>query len=181
MVVIALSGLHGAGKTTVARALKERLNLGYLSAGEVFRRMAEERGMSLEEFTRYVEEHPEVDKQIDERTAKAAERGDVIIDARLAGWMAERADLKVLLTAPLETRVKRIAEREGRRYEEVLKETRERESSEARRFKELYGIDVSDWSIFDLVVNTERWGAEEVAGILEVAVKSMERNSINPL
>ena len=173
MVVIAISGLHGAGKTTAARALKRRFKLDYISAGEVFRQMAREQGMSLEEFSKYVERRPEIDKQIDERTVQAARRGNIIIDARLAGWMARGADLKILLTAPLEVRVRRIANREKRKYEEVLRETRKREKSEARRFKRLYGIDVDDWSVFDLVINTERWGAKEVAKILEVAVKSL--------
>lgn len=170
MVTIAISGLHGAGKTTAAKALVKRFGLRYISAGTIFREMAKERGMSLDEFSRYVERHPEVDRQIDRRTADEARKGDVIIDARLAGWMAKDADVKILLKAPLKLRVKRIARRERRRYGEVLVETRRRERSEARRFKRFYGIDVSDYSAFDLVLNTERWSSGEMAEILELAV-----------
>ncbi len=170
MVVIAISGLHGAGKTTAARALVRKFDLKYISAGTVFRQMAEERGMTLDEFSRYAERHPEIDRQVDRRTANAAKEGDVLIDARLAGWMAKGADVKILLTAPLELRVKRIARRERRRYEDVLAETERRERSEAKRFKRSYGIDVNDHSVFDLVLNTERWSAREMARILELAV-----------
>jgi len=94
----------------------------------------------------------------------------VLIDARLAGWMAKRADLKILLTAPLEVRVRRIARRERRSYRSVLRETVERERSEARRFRRFYGIDVNDRSPFDLVLNTERLSPREMARVLELAV-----------
>jgi cytidylate kinase len=170
MVVVAISGLHGAGKTTAARALARKFGLRYVSAGDVFRRLAKERGMTLDEFSRYVERHPEVDRQIDRMTMDAAKEGNVLIDARLAGWMAKEADVKILLTAPLEVRVRRIALRENRDYREVLAETVKRERSEARRFKRFYGIDVNDYSVFDLVLDTNRWSAKEMVRILETAV-----------
>lgn len=170
MVVIAISGLHGAGKTTAARALVKKFGLKYISAGTVFRQMTKERGMTLDEFSRYAERHPRIDRQIDKRTADAAKKGNVLIDARLAGWMAKSADVKILLTAPLGLRVRRIARRERRKYEEVLAETVRRERSEARRFKRFYEIDVHDYSVFDLVLNTERWSARKMARILELAV-----------
>jgi cytidylate kinase len=175
MVVIAISGLHGAGKTTAARALVRKFGLKYISAGTVFRQMAKERGMTLDEFSRYAERHPRIDRQIDRRTANAVKGGDVLIDARLAGWMAKGADIKILLTAPLELRVKRIARREGRSYKDVLAETVKRERSEARRFKRFYGIDVNDYSVFDLVLNTERWSAKEMTRVLELAVELIIR------
>lgn len=170
MVVVAISGLHGAGKTTAARALARKFKLRYVCAGAVFRQLAKERGMTLDEFSRYVERRPSIDHQIDRLTAAAAKGRNVLIDARLAGWMAKKANLKVLLTAPLEERVRRIARRERRKYKEVLNETRKRERSEAKRFKQFYSIDVNDHSPFDIVLNTERFTAKEMVRILELAV-----------
>jgi len=173
VVVVAVSGPHGAGKTTVARFLAKKLGLRYLSAGELFRRMAAERGMSLEEFSRYAEKNVKIDEEIDRRTVEEARRGNVLVDARLAGWLLNDADLKILLTAPLEVRVRRIAEREGRPYEEVLRETVKRERSEERRFKKFYGIDLSDLSPFDIVLNTERISIEEMRKISLAAARVM--------
>lgn len=170
MVVVAISGLHGAGKTTAARVLAKKFRLRHVCAGMVFRQLAEERGMTLDEFSRYAERHPGIDRMIDRRTADAAREDNVLIDARLAGWMAKKANVKILLTAPLEVRARRISRREKREYKEVLKETVAREQSEAKRFRKFYGIDVNDHSPFDLVLNTGHLSVRETAGILEAAV-----------
>lgn len=170
MVVVAISGPGGSGKTTAARGLVKKFKLRYVCAGTVFRQLAEERGMTLDKFSKYAERHPNIDRMIDRRTADAAREDNVLIDAHLAGWMAKKADVKILLTAPLEVRVKRIAKREKRDYKRILKETTVREESEAKRFKKLYDIDVNDHSHFDLVLNTGRLSVRETALILEAAV-----------
>ena len=170
MVVITVGGFAGAGKSTVAKALVEDFGLRYVSAGDIFRQLAEKRGMEIEEFSRYVERHPQIDRKIDRLVIEEAKKGNVVIDGRLASWMVKKADVRILLTAPLETRVKRIVEREGRKYVDVLRETVKRERSEAKRFKRLYGIDINDHSVFDVVLSTERLKAEQTAGILKLVV-----------
>jgi cytidylate kinase len=174
LVVIVISGLHGAGKTTVAAEVACRFGLRHICAGELFRRMAAERGMSLEDFNRYAETHPEIDKELDRRTVEEARKGNAVVDARLGGWLVD-ADFKILLVAPLEVRVERISRREGREKEEVLRETKQREESEARRFRELYGIDVNDFSVFDLILNTGRLSEEQTKRIIVSAVEKILR------
>jgi len=173
MPVITVSGLHGTGKTTAARAIAQRLGLRYVCSGDIFRRMAQERSMTLSEFSRYVEDHREVDLMIERRAAEEAKRGNVVIDGRLSGWWVKHADLRILLTAPVRVRVRRICKREKRRYGEVLRETLERERSEARRFKRLYGIDVNDHSVFDLIMNTGRIPEGKMVDALEAAIRAL--------
>ncbi len=173
MVVVAISGLHGTGKTTAAKFLAKKFKLKYVGAGEVFRKMAKERKMTLEEFSDYAERNPSIDRMIDKRTAEMAKKKNVLIDGRLAGWMAKKADLRILLTAPIEIRVKRIVGREKRNFREVLKETEAREESEAKRFKKFYKIDVNDYTSFDLVLNTGSLTKKAMAKILEISVSSV--------
>lgn len=171
MVAVAISGLHGAGKSTAAKALSKKFkSLRYVCAGEIFRQLIKDRGMTLKEGQRYAELHPAIDRMIDRRISDAARGDKVLIDARLAGWMAKKADIKIFLTAPMKVRVMRIAKREGRRYRDVYDETTRREKSEAKRFKKLYNIDVNDYSVFDIVINTERLSVPEMTKILIVAI-----------
>lgn len=172
-LTIAISGLHGAGTTTVAKALAETFNLRYISAGMIFRQLAKEKGMSLSALSKMAEEDPNIDREIDDRTQREAKTGTVVIDAYIAGWVARRfADLTIYLRAPLEVRVLRIAGRENRPYEEMLEETQVREESEQRRFREFYGIDVSDLRLFDLVLDTEHFNAVATIDICTTAVKA---------
>ena len=174
-LVITVSGLHGSGTSTQARRLAKALGLRYVSAGLLFRRIAEERGLTLEELSRLAEENPELDRMIDERTREEARRGGVVIDAALAGWMAGDADLKIFLTAPLEERVRRIARREGLSLEEAMRETLKRERSERERFKRYYGIDINDLSIYDVVLNTALFKPDATARILRGIVEELRR------
>ncbi len=174
MPVITVSGLHGVGKSAVAKYLAEKLGLRYVSAGTIFREEAAKRGMSLEEFSAYALENPEIDRLIDSRTKEEAKRGNVVIDALLAGRFArEYADLKIWLHAPLEIRIKRIAERDGKSYEEALHETIIRETLERERFFKLYGINIDDLRVYDLVINTANLTVEDLREITLFAVKRM--------
>ncbi|MDO8056974.1 MAG: AAA family ATPase [Candidatus Hermodarchaeota archaeon] len=172
-LTIAVSGLHGAGTTTVATALAEAFNLRYISAGIIFRQLAKEKGLSLSVFSKMAEEDPNIDQEIDDRTQHEAEKGDVVIDAYIAGWVTRRvANLAIYLRAPLEVRALRIAGRESRPFEEVLAETQIREESEQHRFREFYGIDVSDLRLFDLVLDTGHFNAVATIDICTTVVKA---------
>ncbi|MFQ6076866.1 MAG: AAA family ATPase, partial [Candidatus Bathyarchaeia archaeon] len=46
-LVVTVSGLHGTGKSTYARALSEAFDLRHVSAGGLFRQIALERGLSI--------------------------------------------------------------------------------------------------------------------------------------
>jgi len=166
-MILTISGLHGTGKSTIGKKLAKSLGIKYYSTGEAFRDLAKDMNMSLKEFTHYVEENPEIDKQLDKKIIDIAKKGNIIVDSQLSGYILESiADFKILLTCPLETRVKRMAERDLTLYENNLKETLLREKSELRRFKELYNIDLSDndkiKKMYDLIIDTQNLTIEEV-------------------
>jgi len=171
-LVVAVAGLPGSGKSTLAKKLAEQLRLRYVSSGSIFRNIAKERGLTLEELSKLAEEDPNIDRYIDTKAYEEAVKGCVVVDAHIAGWiLKDVADVKIFLQASLNARANRIAARDGKSFEEALNEVKLREASESRRFKEFYGIDFSDLSVYDLIINTEVFNAEET---LDIALKAVE-------
>lgn len=175
-MLITVSGPPGAGKSSTCAALAEALGLEHVSGGDIFREQAAERDMSLADFNALAEEDDQVDRDLDRRLREIAiERDDVVLESRLSGWLAaEYADLRVWLDAPLSVRAERIASREEKSVEEARTETETRAASEAQRYREYYDIDIHDRSIYDLVVNTARWGEDVVPELVVSAAESYD-------
>ncbi|MCE4604512.1 MAG: AAA family ATPase [Aeropyrum sp.] len=165
--VIVISGPPGSGKSTYARRLARELRLEYYNTGSIFRAIAKERGVTLAELSALAEEDPSIDLEIDRRTIDRARQGGVVIDSHLAAWLLkDYSDYLVLVKAPAWVRIARISSRDGIPLREALVETMVREWSQRQRFRSYYGIDITDTSIFHLVVDTSRFGVEETYSII---------------
>lgn len=169
--IVTVSGLPGSGTTTCSRLLAGRLGWPHVNAGELFRQLAIEAGVSLAEFGRRAEADRSIDLQLDARmVASARELGEVVLEGRLTGWMARRYGLRALmvwLTAPPPVRAERLGCRDGLPVEEALRGMAIREASEARRYRDFHGIDIGELSVYDLVVDTgERSAAETAEAVL---------------
>lgn len=172
-MLITVSGLPGSGTTTVSNLLARHYGIEMISAGEVFRTLAKERGVTLAEFGELAEKDDSIDFQIDQRQQEiAATRDNIILEGRLAGHMAPHA-LKVWIKAPVEVRVQRIVGRESTSFEQAMKETLEREASEALRYREIHGIDIRDLSVYDLVIDSSRWDQFQITHILSSCIDSL--------
>jgi cytidylate kinase len=171
-MLLTVSGPPGSGKSTAAEALAAAFDLEHVSGGDIFRDLAAERGYSAVEFNRLAEDDPQIDRDLDRRLRDVAvDREDVVLESRLAGWLAgDHADMRVWLHAPVSVRAARIADREDKPVAVAREETVKREESEAKRYLEYYNIDVSDLGIYDLVLNTARWGPEGMLDVLTAAV-----------
>lgn len=170
-LVITIAGLHGSGRSTNAKLLAKSFGLKYLSTGMLFRERAEELGVNLEEMNRVASKDPDFDNWLDNRTREESRIRGIVIDANLSAWMADDPDLKIFVTCPFEERVRRIADREGRHYSEVENETRGREEIELKRYKEYYSVDISDLTVYDVIINTGLFSIDAVANILNNIVE----------
>jgi cytidylate kinase len=171
---ITVSGLPGSGTTTTSRLLAEYYELELVSSGEIFRKIAKEKKMSLAEFGAIAEKDPSIDLAIDNnQRAIIHSQEKLILESRLAGHMAKDAPnvLKIWIKAPLPVRVKRILRREKSiSFEEELERTVEREKSEALRYMSYYNIDIGDLSIYDIVIDSEKWNQYQILDIIRTAI-----------
>lgn len=174
MVTITISGTPGSGKSTVAKLLEKTLRIKYVYSGIIFRELAKKHHMSLEDFGKYCEQNPSVDKELDDKQLRILQKGDVILEGRLAGWLAHRNNisaLKVMLDADIDTRAGRIVKREKGSIEKRKQEILQREKSEALRYKKYYNIDLKDYSIYDVIVDSAGKTPEEIVDIIVKRIK----------
>ena len=145
-----------------------------MCAGEFFRDLAKERGVTLETFSQIAAADSAIDRVIDERTKAEAKKGGVVIDAQLGAWMVkDLADLKVLIVAPDDVRFRRIAERDGISIQEARKQTLAREAIQKQRYEKYYGLDVSDLSIYDLKIDTGLYPIDKTKSVVIESVRRL--------
>ncbi len=136
------------------------------------REMAAERGVSILELSRSAEENVDIDREIDERTARLArEGGDFVMDARL-GWHFVPESVKVFLDVRPEVAARRIFDaRRGTERENIDLKTTERAmvsrtESERDRYLTYYDLDYTEHDHYDLVIDTSDIGIEEVVELI---------------
>ena len=174
-MLITVSGPPGSGTTTTSEHVAARLGVSLVPGGAVFRAMARERGMSLAEFGLYASDHPEIDVELDSRLAKRARDGEALIESRLAGWIARNEGLDavtVYLECDPEVRAARVAGREQLAVSRALADNAERERVERARYLALYGFDLDDLSIYDLLLDSGALAPPELADRVEAAARA---------
>ena len=121
--------------------------------------------MTLAEFGAYCEEHPEIDRSLDRKQKVILMAGNVILEGRLAGWIAYKnyiPSIKIWLTCTADERARRIAERENESLRQVKEKMQEREQCEKKRYQNYYDVNLDDLSIYDVVIDTTRLPVPEV-------------------
>lgn len=171
---ITITGNLGSGKSSVAKILKEK---GYeiVSTGNIFRQLAMEKGLSVEEFNKQVNEAASrgdrsVDQMIDDMTTKIGEeRDNVVFDSRLA-WNFAPKSFKVFVITDIDEAARRVfndslrANSESYESQEACKKALiNRQKLETVRYKEIYNIDYYDMSNYNLVIESTNASPAEIA------------------
>jgi cytidylate kinase len=169
-VRILLSGLSGTGSTTAAKHIAADLGLRYIYGGQIFRKLAEQREISLEELAELMERDQETEQEIDRQLIAEGMDDNVLVEGRTIGWIFPRdvEATRIWLICDLPERLRRVQGREHhpRSAENLLR----REASDNRRYRALYGIEPEDFSPFDLVLDTTRLSVDEVVAKIEAFV-----------
>ncbi len=175
---ITISGPPGSGKTTACSKLSEALGLDAVVFGKIFRELAAEKNLTLGELGAIAENDPSIDRMIDSRILEIARANpDIILESRLSAYMLSRNAIpafRILLDASPEVRMARVGVREGESLEEATAKTVERQKSEAKRYMKYYGIDISDCSVYDLVINTDDMTPDQVLDLILEKVREWD-------
>lgn len=171
---IAISGSHGTGTSTTGEKLAERLGLRFVSAGAVFREFAKKRGDSIKNFTLIVESDPYLKEELDKHIELEAQQGGVVVEGRMVAWTAgENAHLRIMLRAPFDVRVERIAKRDEKSITRASEETRKREREEKEWFYHHFQVDIEDTTIYDLIIDSSRFNSNAIVALILAALDQL--------
>ena len=161
---IAISGKSGGGNTTVSTLLSKALGIELINY--TFRQLAQEKGLTLSQVIENAKTDDSYDKYVDSHQVFLAEKSSCVLGSRLAIWMLKNADLKIYLKLDDDTRAERIYNREGGDLQQIKEFTKMRDSEDSRRYMKLYGIDNSDLTFADLVIDTKTNNPEQIVKII---------------
>ncbi|MFH1308152.1 MAG: (d)CMP kinase [archaeon] len=166
---ITITGKHGAGKTSVAKILAEKLNLKFYYTGQMMRDLAKERKKSLLELSEIAKKDISIDKEIDEKVIKIGEKEDNFIFDSKIGFYFIPDSIKIFLDVDSNIAAQRIFfhkrhdEKENINLEETGKNIKKRLELEGR-WKNIYNIDYHDKKNYDIIINTSNLTIQEVVG-----------------
>lgn len=168
MINITIAGDLGSGKSTVANHLINNINYRIESAGMIFRRLAEEHGMTAKEFNQFIESNPKYDNMVDDAIKEMGSKEEnIIFDSRLA-WFFVPKSFKIYMYVDVDTATERIFNDKGRVSESysdmatAKKEIIERRQSEVLRYKTFYNADINNFKNYDFIIDTSHASKEEV-------------------
>lgn len=162
--IVTVAGSPGSGKSSTAKAVAAALGFRHFSSGDLFRRLAAERGESIEAVNISAEVQRDIDLRVDQLLQEMYRTQDrLVIDSRMA-WRWMPLSFKAFLVLDPDTAAVRIFDNvreEGRQSEDAksVEEARtsidRRFASEQKRYRALYDVNPTDPLNFDLVVNTK--------------------------
>lgn len=169
---ITIGGLSGTGTSSVGKALAKNLNFEFASGGNFARQLAAEKGMSIEEWDKYMLDTGDFsdDAKIDGMQKEFGEKkNDFVLESRL-GWFNIPDSLKIKLYCDDNVRFERTSKQDPERFgttiddfENTKKKSLQREEDHRQRIENLYGIkNLNDDTHFDIVIDTTNLNFEEV-------------------
>ncbi len=178
--IITITGFPGSGKSSTAKGVAHLLGYEHFSSGDLYREMAGERGLSVEELNFAAEKQREIDLEVDELIKRMGkEKNSLVMDSRTAfHWIHD--SFKVFLDLGPKIAAKRTfahiqkegrASQSGSSIDEVLENTLKRRESERKRYQSLYNIDINDKTQFDLVIDT---GVNDLNEVIKIVIAAYQ-------
>ncbi len=179
--IITIAGSLGSGKSSTAKAVASALGFRHFSSGDLFRRIAAERGESIEAMNISAEVQRDIDLKVDNLLQDMYRKEEKLtINSRMA-WHWMPGSFKVFLVLDRDTAAERIfndlqgggrTSEDAGSLEEVRNSIDRRFASEQKRYARLYGLNPTDPLNFDIVINTRRNDLKTVTSIVLAAYRA---------
>ncbi|MCX6742416.1 MAG: cytidylate kinase family protein [Candidatus Pacearchaeota archaeon] len=166
---ITISGLPGAGKTTIAKMLAKKLKYEHWSLGDIRGEIAKKHHMTIDQLNEVGKKEIWTDKEVDDFQKKMGEKRDNFIMEAWIGFHFIPDSIKIFLEVDMKEGARRIFldqredEEPKENAHEVEKMIKKRLEGSRERYKKYYGIkDFTDRKQFDIVINTTKLTKKEV-------------------
>jgi len=184
-MIISISGLPGSGKSTVAKILAENLSFERIYMGGILRKMADQKGIGILELMKQADTDSSIDEDADKMVTDLGRTKDnFIIESRTAFHFIPES-LKIFIKVDFKEGAKRIfadlkkeernEEEKASSIEDLYIKLKERNEIDRERYQKYYGVDFTDESNYDLVINSTDLKPEEVVQKIMVAVEKIKK------
>ena len=186
---ITISGVSGAGKSSTAILLAEKLDYTHYSMGDLQRKLAKKHGMTTVEFSKVESKDPKYDKERDNLMKKIGQKEDnFVIDAWLGAKFIPQG-INIFLDCDLDIRAKRIFKetQKGKNtqvqhkresdldyssVEEVKESILKKEKINRIRWIKYYDFDFKDRKNYNLVLDTTDLSIKETVDEIILNLKN---------
>ncbi len=182
---ITISGMPGAGKSTLAVSIAKEFGFKRYYMGGMRRDLARKKNMTLEEFNKLGEKDISTDKMVDDFQKELGGKEDnIIVEGRTSFFLIPDS-LKLFVIVDFDEGVKRVFEEirdpnkakernetRAKDFNDFKKVMQERIKSDIYRYKKYYGIENAyDKKHFDLVIDTSGLTVEQTKEKIVKAIK----------
>ncbi len=171
-MLVVVGGPGASGSSTIAKLLASRWGLNRVDAGEIMRNKSY-REEIVDFLKKRATNHNEIDHNIDRFLVQMSYYPNILVEGKAFAALATQVGIpttvKLWITASLQERTMRLLEREGTlakvpkistkhpAYIKARTELIERQSNDIRRWRDLYGLDLSKPELYnDLVIDTTK-------------------------
>lgn len=176
-MIVIVSGFAGCGKSTLAKGIGSRLGLKVILASRILKELATKEISEINpekiEMSKSFWETKQglalvkkrlangsIDRALDKKLLEIIQEGNAVIDSKTMCYLSPTG-IKIWLEASLETRAKRIAERDSIPVEEARKKIFDRDTADSQIYKKIYNFELGKETEKFFVINNEKISEKE--------------------
>ena len=186
-MIISISGLPGSGKSTVGKMLSEKLGFERIYMGGILRKIADNKGITILELMKQADSDSSIDEEVDKMVADYGRKKDNFIMESRTAFHFIPDSLKVFVKVNLDEGAKRIfkdLDKEERSEEDkansvgnLRKMLEQRAEIDKECYQKYYGIDYTDQTNYDLVIDSTNLTPEEVVDKIMVEAEKIKEQA----